>query len=42
MPLCRYPYTSASGVDPTTDKCNKNAPHVAMLTGFGVLQVLSV
>ena len=31
-----YPYTSASGVDPTP-KCKKSVPNVAKLTGFGVV-----
>ena len=31
-----YPYTSASGVDPTP-KCNKAVPNIAKLTGFGVV-----
>jgi hypothetical protein len=32
-----YPYTSASGQDPTEGKCNRSAPLVAKVTGFGVL-----
>ena len=33
-----YPYTSASGVDPTKGRCNHSAPLVAKLAGFGVLK----
>ena len=31
----QYPYVSASGIDPTSGKCNKAVPRVAQIHGFG-------